>query len=68
MAATFQVIALSSIDPEGQDTRAEPELYYPDALKAAKALKAQGKAFRVFAKGAYTDQEMQSFRDIGALV
>ena len=49
MATTFQIIALSSLDPEGRDTRDEPKLLYPDALKTAQELKSQGKAFRVFA-------------------
>lgn len=29
MAATFQVIAISSLDPDGSDTRNEPMLFTP---------------------------------------
>lgn len=68
MAATFQIISLSSLDPDGRDTHDEPKLLYPDALKTAKALKFQGKAFRVFVVGEYSEQQLQSFRDLGALV
>ena len=64
----FQVIALSSIDPDGTDTRNEPKLLYPDALKAAQSLKCQGKAFRVIADGEHAADELQAFRDLGALV
>jgi hypothetical protein len=68
MAATFQVISLSSLDPGGCDTSDEPKLLYPDALKTAQALKSQGKAFRVFVDGEHSEQQLQSFRDLGALV
>ena len=68
MAATFQVISLSSLDPDGRDTYDEPKLLYPDALKTAQALKSQGKAFRVFVDGERSEQQLQSFRDLGALV
>lgn len=68
MKARFQVIALSSIDPEGTDTRDEPKLLYPDALKAAQELKAQGKAFRVIADGEDVADQLPAFRDLGALV
>lgn len=68
MAATFQVIALSSLDSGGSDTCGEPKLLYPDALKTAQALKSQGKAFRVFVDGEHSEQHLQSFRDLGALV
>jgi hypothetical protein len=50
MSTTFQVIALSSFDPTGADTHDEPKLVFPDALKAAQELKAQGKVFRVVAE------------------
>ncbi|MCV9999413.1 hypothetical protein OE766_14280 [Pararhizobium sp. YC-54] len=68
MTARFQVIALSSIDPDGTDTRDEPKLLYPDALKAAQEFKAQGKAFRVIAVGEQGSGEIQAFRELGALV
>lgn len=67
MPARFQVIALSSLDPDGSDTRDEPKLLYPDALKTARELKAQGKAFRVFADSYASDSERQAFLDLGAL-
>ena len=67
MPTTFQVIALSSLDPDGSDTRDEPKLLYPDAAKAAHALKAQGKAFRVVADGIATPEQNQAFRDLGAI-
>ena len=35
MAATFQVIPLSSTDMDGTDDRDEPLLSYPDALMTA---------------------------------
>ena len=56
MAATFQVIAISSLDPEGSDTCNEPMLLYPDALKTARQFKADGKEFRVIAKGEQSEQ------------
>jgi hypothetical protein len=68
MAVTFQVVALSSLDPDGRDTRHEPSLLYPDALKTARELKSQGKAFRVFAEGEQTEEQLQSFLELGALV
>ena len=68
MAISFQIIALSSLDPIGSDTCAEPRLSYPDALKTAREFKAQGKAFRVFADEGRTDEQMQSFVDLGAIV
>jgi len=68
MTARFQVIALSSIDPDATDTRAEPKLLYPDALKAAQQLRAQGKAFRVIADGEEASEYFEAFRDLGALV
>lgn len=68
MTARFQVVALSSIDPDGTDTRAEPKLLYPDALKAAQQLKAQGRAFRVIADGEEASKHFEAFRDLGALV
>ncbi|MDQ0323053.1 hypothetical protein QO002_005259 [Pararhizobium capsulatum DSM 1112] len=67
MIATFQVIALSSLDPQGEDTRDEPRLNFADAVMAAQELKAQGKAFRVVVDGEKSDQQMQTFRDLGAL-
>jgi hypothetical protein len=68
MTARFQVIALSSIDPDGTDTRDEPKLLYPDAFKAAQELKTQGKAFRVIADGEEASDYFEAFRDLGALV
>lgn len=68
MTTTFQVIALSSIDPEGIDIRDEPRLNYPDAVMASKEFRAQGKAFRVFVDGDHTDEQMQTFIKLGALV
>ena len=67
MSATFQVIALSSLDIAGTDVRDEPALLYPDALAAARQLKAQGKAFRVIAECGCTDEEQQAFRELGAV-
>ncbi|WP_412066925.1 hypothetical protein [Rhizobium sp. SYY.PMSO] len=67
MPARFQVIALSSLDPDGSDTRDEPKLLYPEALKTAKELKAQGKAYRVIAEAEATVEQQQSFADLGAL-
>ena len=67
MKTEFQVIALSSLDPDGSNTRDEPKLLYPDALKTAQELKSQGKAFRVFAEGQQTDQQIQAFVDLGAI-
>jgi electron transfer flavoprotein alpha/beta subunit len=68
MAATFQVIAVSSLDPDGSDTRNEPMLLYPDALETARQLKSEGKAFRVIAEGDQTEEQLQSFLALGALV
>jgi len=68
VATTFQVISLSSLDPDGRDTVDEPQLLYPDALKTAQELKFQGKAFRVFINGGHAEQQIQSFRDLGALI
>ena len=68
MPTTFQVIALSSLDPDGTDTRDEPKLLYPDALKTAQQLKAQGKAFRVFFDGDAWAHQLAALRDLGALV
>jgi hypothetical protein len=68
MTVRFHVIALSSIDPDGTDTRHEPKLLYPDALKAAQQLKAQGKAFRVIADGEEASVYFQAFRELGAVV
>lgn len=67
MAATFQVVALSSRDPEGRDTADEPKLLYPDALKTARQLREEGKAFRVFVDGDYTSDQLQALTDLGAL-
>ena len=67
MTTKFQVIALSSLDPDGSDTRDEPMLLYPDALKTAKELRSQGKVFRVLALGKQTDQQSQAFVDLGAV-
>lgn len=67
MPTKFQVIALSSLDPAGIDTREEPKLYYPDALKAAQELKSQGKAFRIHVTGEATNDQRRSFVDLGAV-
>ncbi len=67
MPAQFQIIALSSLDPDGSDTRDKPKLLYPDALKTAQELKSQGKAFRVFADGDASDEQRQAFVDLGAV-
>jgi len=67
MATLFQVIALSSLDPDGRDARAQPKLLYPEALMSAKQLKFEGKAFRVLVEGECTKQQTQSFLDLGAL-
>jgi hypothetical protein len=67
MPASFQVIALSSVDTAGLDKRDEPKLSYPDAYKAAESLKQQGKAFRIVIEGQHTDQQLHSFLDLGAI-
>lgn len=63
----FQVIALSSLDPDGRDTHKEPKLLYPDAVKTAKELRSQGKAFRVTADAGASVEQRQSFQDLGAI-
>lgn len=68
MSTTFQVIALSSLDPTRADTHDEPKLVFPDALKAGQELKAQGKAFRVVAEGEYAADQREAFHDLGALL
>ncbi len=68
MPAKFQVVALSSNDPDGMDRRNEPQLAYPDALKTAQSLKFQGKAFRVFIDGEHSEEEIRSFRNLGGLM
>jgi hypothetical protein len=68
MAVTYQVVALSSNDPDGADTRDDPELTYLDALKAAGELKEQGKAFRVHIRGEQSIERRQRFIDLGGLV
>jgi hypothetical protein len=68
MPISLQVVALSSLDPNGIDTRDEPKLSYPDALKAAQQLKAQGKAFRVHIDGEFSADEVEVLRDLGALI
>ncbi|OJU84927.1 MAG: hypothetical protein BGO06_10250 [Shinella sp. 65-6] len=67
MTTTFQVIALSSLDPFADDRHDEPKLLYPDALKCAQELKAQGKAFRVFADGAATEEQRRAFLELGGV-
>jgi hypothetical protein len=67
MTTTFRVIALSSLDIEGTDVRGEPELSYPEAIKVAQELKAEGKAFRVISSGESAGVEMESFRRLGAI-
>ncbi|MDP9587821.1 UNVERIFIED_ORG: hypothetical protein J2W19_000367 [Shinella zoogloeoides] len=67
MPTTYQIVALSSLDPEGTDTRDEPKLVFPDALKMAQGLKDQGKAFRVFADGEPSGDQLQALRDLGAV-
>lgn len=67
MPTRFQVVALNSVDPFGEDRRDEPKLLYPDAVKTAQALKAQGKAFRVFTDGVSTDDQWRAFRELGGV-
>ena len=67
ISPTFQVIALSSLDPDGIDTLGEPRLSYSDALKAAQELKSQGKAFRVIFEGDVSHRRRQSFAELGAV-
>lgn len=67
MPATYQIIALSSLDPDGRDTNNEPQLLYPDALKAAEALKDQGKAFRVHASGDAVAVELDTLNGLGGI-
>jgi len=67
MTAKFKVIALSSLDIEGYDAKGEPELLYPDAIRAAQELNAQGKAFRVVSSAGCTEEQVQAFRDLGAI-
>ncbi|MGJ7043528.1 hypothetical protein J2Y63_006812 [Shinella sp. BE166] len=67
MTTRFQIIALSSLDPFGDDRRDEPKLLYPDALKSAQALKAQGKAFRAYTDGEVTEEQRKAFRELGAV-
>jgi hypothetical protein len=68
MTTLFQVFALSSRDPSGQDAHAQPKLPYPDALMSAKQLKHEGTAFRVLVEGECTKEQTQSFLDLGALI
>jgi hypothetical protein len=68
MVATFQIIALSALDPDCRDRDENPKLPYPDALMTAKQFQFQGMAFRVFGNGEQTDDQMKSFRDLGALI
>lgn len=67
MAAKFQVIALSSLDIGGEDVQGEPKLLYPDAFKMAQDLKAQGKAFRVISDSECSEDERETFRELGAI-
>lgn len=67
MAATYQIIALSSLDPDGRDRKDEPELLYPEALRAAEALKFQGKAFRVHASDGAPDEEIRALNALGGI-
>jgi len=67
MAATFQIIPLSSTDPDGIDTQNEPKLIFPDALQTARELKWQGKAFRVFFDGDTLENQRLAFRELGAV-
>lgn len=67
MATTFHVVALSSLDIEGIDVKDKPDLLYPEALNAARDLKAQGKAFRVIPGGECSEQEFLAFKDLGAV-
>jgi hypothetical protein len=65
--STFQVVPLSSVDPDGIDTADEPRLSYPDALKTAQELKSQGKAFRVFCDSDISSEQRQAFSRLGAV-
>jgi len=67
MAPTFQIIPLSSTDPDGIDTQNEPKLLFTDALQTARDLKSQGKAFRVFFDGDTLEDQRRAFRELGAL-
>ncbi|MCJ8150905.1 hypothetical protein [Shinella sedimenti] len=67
MPTTYQIVALSSLDPGGSDTRDEPKLVFPDALKAAQVLKNQGKAFRVFVDGEPAVDQLKALNDLGAI-
>lgn len=68
MARTFQIIELNSLDPSGEDNRNEPRLAYPEALTAARAMKDQGKAFRVLYQGGVLSyDERRELHDLGAL-
>lgn len=67
MAATFQIIPLSSTDPDGIDTQNEPKLLFTDALQTARDLKSKGKAFRVFFDGDTLEDQRLALRELGAL-
>jgi hypothetical protein len=67
MPTTYQIVALSSLDPDGSNTRDEPKLVFPDALKTAQGLKDQGKAFRVFVDGEPPADQIQALNDLGAI-
>ncbi|MCT7668022.1 hypothetical protein [Shinella kummerowiae] len=67
MSTMFQIIALSSIDPFSENRQHEPKLLYPDALKAAQALKSQGKAFRVYTEGAASEEQRRAFVELGVV-
>jgi hypothetical protein len=68
MITTFQIIALSSLDPDGDDGRNEPKLSYADALVAARQMQEDGTAYRVLFQGDLTTEERQRFIQLGALV
>ena len=67
MTAKFKVIALSSLDIEGDDVAGEPELLYPEAIRTAQELSDQGKAFCVRSSAKCTEEQRQAFRDLGAV-
>jgi hypothetical protein len=45
MPTTYQIVALSSLDPDGSNTRDEPKLVFPDALKTAQGSRIKARLF-----------------------
>ena len=66
MPAKFQVVAFSAVDTEATNIRGKPKLLFPDAIRAAQEMRAEGIAFRVVVYGEHSDDQIQAFRDIGA--